>query len=71
LDAAQSFVPDFVREHGITQSKVLQSVKGISDKFDGSLDYVAAVLDMTTDYFEHTGTQTVARQLITRATSEI
>jgi hypothetical protein len=38
---------------------------------DGKLDYVAAFLDMTTNYYEHTGTQTVARSLVTRAMGEI
>lgn len=71
LEALTGFVPKFVTENNITQSRVLESVKRISDKYEGSLDYIASVLDMTTDYFEHTGTQTVARQLITRAVSEI
>lgn len=71
LEALTGFVPKFVKEHGVTQSRVLESVKRISDKYGGSLDYIASLLDMTTDYFEHTGTQTVARQLITRAVSEI
>ena len=71
LDAIKDFVPKFVSENNITQSKVVQSVKTVSDKYEGSLDYLAAALDMTTDYFEHTGTQSVARSLITRATSEI
>lgn len=71
LDAMTDFVPKFVTEHGITQNRVLESVKQISDKYEGSLDYIASILDMTTDYFEHTGTQTVARQLITRASSEV
>ena len=71
LDQLTSFVPSFIKDNGIERERVLQSVKGVSDKFEGKLDVVAALLDMTTDYFEHTGTQTVARQLITRATSEI
>lgn len=71
LEAMTGFVPKFVTENNITQGRVLESVKRISDKYEGSLDYIASVLDMTTDYFEHTGTQTVARQLITRAVSEI
>jgi len=41
------------------------------DIADDKLDYVAAFLDMTTNYFEHTGTQSVARRLIERAASEI
>jgi hypothetical protein len=71
LEALTDFVPDFIAKHDISQSRVLESVKKISDRYEGSLDYIASLLDMTTDYFEHTGTQTVARQLITRAISEI
>jgi hypothetical protein len=37
---------------------------------DSKLDYVAAFLDMSTNYYEHTGTQTVARNLILRAAQE-
>jgi len=32
---------------------------------------LAAFLDMTTNYYEHTGTQTIARRLINRAYAEI
>ncbi len=71
LEALSDFVPRFITEHNITQNRVLESVKKISDQYEGSLDYIASLIDMTTDYFEHTGTQTVARQLITRAVSEI
>ena len=71
LDQLTSFVPSFISDNGISRDRVLESVKGVSDKFEGKLDYIAAIIDMTTDYFEHTGTQTVARQLITRASSEI
>jgi len=38
---------------------------------DGKLDYLAAFLDGSTNYFEHTGVQTVARKLITQAQAEI
>jgi len=37
---------------------------------DSKLDYLAAFLDMSTNYYEHTGTQTVARNLILRAAQE-
>ena len=43
----------------------------ISDQMEGKLDCTAAFLDMTTDYFEHTGIQSVARSLITRAMGEV
>jgi hypothetical protein len=35
------------------------------------LDYVAAFLDMSTNYYEHTGIQTVARRVIEQAAREI
>jgi hypothetical protein len=35
------------------------------------MDLLAAALDMSTSYFEHTGTQSVARQLIRRAYGEV
>jgi hypothetical protein len=38
---------------------------------DNRLDYVAAVLDMATNYFEHTGIQSVARRMISRAYGEL
>ena len=38
---------------------------------DDRLDYVAAFLDLTTNYYEHTGIQSVARSLIQRTVNEI
>jgi hypothetical protein len=35
------------------------------------LDYLGAFLDVTTNYYTHTGTQTLARRLIERAVAEI
>lgn len=67
----QDFVTRFVSEHKITQSRIFQSIEKLSDKLEGKLDYAAAFLDMTTDYFEHTGTQSIARSLISRAMSEV
>jgi hypothetical protein len=37
---------------------------------DDKLDYLAAFLDMSTNYYEHTGTQTIARSLILRAAEQ-
>jgi hypothetical protein len=38
---------------------------------DNRLDHVAAVLDMATNYFEHTSIQSVARRVISRAYGEL
>ena len=71
LTSIKGWAGDFVNKHDITQNKVLKSLDGISDRIEGKLDYAAAFIDMTTDYFEHTGTQSVGRSLIKRAAAEI
>ena len=71
LSSLTSYVPEFITQFGVSQNRVVDSLRKVSDRYEGSMDYLAATIDMTTDYFEHTGTQTVARQLITRAVSEI
>ena len=43
---------------------------GFIDFSDDALDVVAAFLDKTTNYFQHTGTQSVARKLIQSAAEE-
>lgn len=69
--SVRGWMGDFISKSGLSQDKVLSSVERFVDVSDSKLDYVAAFLDMTTNYFEHTGTQTVARQLIERAVNEI
>ena len=71
LTSIKDWAGDFVSKHDITQNRVLKSIDGMSDKIEGKLDYAAAFIDMTTDYFEHTGTQSVGRSLVTRAAAEI
>ena len=55
----------------MTVDKVVTSLKRYVDGIDGKLDYAASFLDMTVNYYEHTGTQTVARSLISRAAAEV
>ncbi|MFZ5832930.1 MAG: hypothetical protein ACOY3P_22815, partial [Planctomycetota bacterium] len=64
LASVKDWSQGFVSKHGITVEKIAGSVKGVSDRWEGSLDWLSSVIDMTTDYFEHTGVQTVARQCI-------
>ncbi|MCA8999837.1 MAG: hypothetical protein KDA80_22770 [Planctomycetaceae bacterium] len=71
MKSVKDWVGNFVAKHDITQNRVLQSIQGLSEHLEGRLDYAAAFLDMTTDYYEHTGIQSVARSLITRATNEV
>ncbi len=46
-------------------------MKEFIDVNEDRLDYASAVIDMSTNYFLHTGTQSVARRVITRAYGEI
>jgi len=62
---------DFVSQHDLTPEKVVKNLQGFVDITNDKLDYVAAFLDMTTNYYTHTGTQTLARRLIERAAAEI
>ena len=61
----------FVSSHGVTVDKIVGGFRGRLQGIDGKLDYVAAFIDMTCNYVEHTGTQTVARSLINRAVNEV
>lgn len=61
----------FVDGKGMTRDSVLDRIKQGLDIADDKLDYVAAGLDLTTNYFEHTGIQTVCRRLVSRAYGEI
>jgi hypothetical protein len=68
--AAGSF-GDFAANHGITLENSLGRLNGIIEFSDDKLDYLAALLDMSVNYMEHTGAQSVARSLIERAVGEV
>ncbi|MEZ2239141.1 hypothetical protein [Microcoleus sp.] len=69
--SAQGWMNNLVQSRGLTPATVLGNLKQYVDVTDDKLDYVAAFLDMTTNYYEHTGIQTVARRLIDRAYADI
>ena len=71
FQSTSGWMSDLIAKSGLTQQKVVDNLSSIVDLTDRKLDYVAAVLDMTTNYYEHTGTQTLARRLIERAVNEI
>jgi hypothetical protein len=71
LGAATSAIAGFVETRGIEREGVLARLKDHLQVADDKLDYLAAGIDLTTNYFEHTGIQTVARRVITRAYGEI
>lgn len=71
FQSTRGWMSDLVSKRGITQDKIADSLSRFAEMSDRKLDYLAAFLDMTTNYYEHTGTQSLARRLIDRAVNEI
>lgn len=71
LDSVKGWMNGIVSANALTSQKVLANLQGFLEFSDDKLDYVAAFLDVATNYYEHTGTQTLARRLIERAVAEI
>jgi hypothetical protein len=61
----------FTKQHNLDAQTVLAHLKQFIELSDDRLDFVAAFIDETTDYYEHTGIQSVARGLIERAVNEV
>ena len=71
FDSVKGWLTDYADSQGLTREKVTSNLAKFIDVSDDRLDYLAAFLDMSTNYYEHTGTQTLARRLIERAYGEI
>jgi hypothetical protein len=67
LTSVQGWTNSFVTKTGITRQSISSSLGSFIQLADDNLDFVAAVLDQTTNYYEHTGIQTVARRVILQA----
>jgi len=71
MQGSSTVLQSFVATHGITQDTILDKARAFTTAHEGKLDVVAAAVDLTTNVFEHTGIQTVARRVVTRAYGEI
>lgn len=71
FDAVTGWMSNLVSSRGLNPDVILSHLKGAVEIADDKLDYIAAFLDMTTNYYQHTGTQTVARRLIQQAAKEV
>lgn len=71
FDSVKGWMSNFVADRGLTPEKVVSNMQRFVEVSNDKLDYLGAFLDMTTNYYEHTGTQTLARRLIERAAAEI
>ncbi|MCC5897614.1 MAG: hypothetical protein JJU32_06805 [Phormidium sp. BM_Day4_Bin.17] len=71
FDSVKGWMGDLVSSNDLTPQKVSNGLQGFIDFSEDRLDYLAAFLDMSTDYYRHTGVQTLARRLIERSLAEI
>lgn len=71
LGETRGWISGFIDKHNLTAEKALDNVRRYVDISDDRMDYLGAFFDMTTDYYTHTGTQSVARSLIERSVNEI
>lgn len=71
VDQAKGWMQGFVDKNDLSSEKIYSSIQNFIDVNDNRLDYWSAFLDMTTNYYTHTGTQTIGRQIISRAVNEI
>ena len=71
FDSVKGWMSGLVSANNLTPQKVVHNLQSFVDIADDKLDYLAAFLDVSTNYYEHTGTQTLAHRLIERAVAEI
>ncbi|MGH1396447.1 MAG: hypothetical protein ACRAVC_20800 [Trichormus sp.] len=71
VDSVKGWMNGIVTANNLSPQKVVSNLQSFIQFSDDKLDYLAAFLDVATNYYEHTGTQTLARRLIERAVAEI
>ncbi|KJH71817.1 hypothetical protein [Aliterella atlantica] len=71
FDSVKGWMSNLVTSRNLTPEKVVSNLQRVVQIADDKLDYLAAFIDVSTNYYEHTGTQTLARRLIERAVAEI
>ncbi len=71
FDATKGWMSDFVSSRNLTPEKVVSNLQNFVEISKDKMDYLGAFLDAATNYYTHTGVQTLARRLIERAVAEI
>lgn len=71
IEGAGDWVGSVLTDRGLDQASVGAAFQDILDVGEGTFDVMAAAIDVGTNYFEHTGTQSVARQIVRRAYGEV
>lgn len=71
LDGVRGTLGGLASGANLSPSIILDKVKAVVGANESRVEYVAAGIDIATNVFEHTGIQTVARRVVTRAYNEI
>lgn len=71
FDSVRGWMSDFVTDRGLSPEAVVANLRNFIEISEDKLDYLGALLDVSTNYYTHTGTQTLARRLIERAAAEL
>ncbi len=71
FNTAGDWMDSFSNKLGVTPEILSTKLGGFIELADGKLDYLAAFLDGSTNFFEHTGIQTVARRLVMEAAKSV
>jgi hypothetical protein len=71
FDSVKGWMSDLVTSRNLSPQNITSHLSSFMEVADDKLDYLAAFIDVSTNYYEHTGTQTLARRLIERAIAEI
>jgi hypothetical protein len=69
--SVSGWMSDFVSARGLSPDAIVGNLRNFVDISEDKLDYLGAFLDVSTNYYSHTGTQTLARRLIERAAAEL
>jgi murein DD-endopeptidase MepM/ murein hydrolase activator NlpD len=69
--SAQDWMSDLQNKYSLTPSNLAGKLGSAMEIADSKLDYLGAFLDATTSYYQHTGTQSIARSLILRSADEV
>lgn len=71
FQAVEDWMDNVINSVGLSRKSLSNRLGGFIEIADDKLDYLAAFLDSSVNYFEHTGIQTVARKLIKQAYQEV
>ncbi|WP_019509025.1 hypothetical protein [Pleurocapsa sp. PCC 7319] len=71
FDTVSDWMSNFVSSTGVTPQSISSQIGNIVELADDSFDLVAAFVDQSTNFFAHTGIQSVARQVILQANEDV